>query len=75
MELIKEFCNKADLELLELKEGSFLLVDKMDDDRIIMRGSEFDMAKYIVGLILDFEERSEFEDRIFKGLTVKYFES
>ena len=74
MKTIKLYCDLAEIEVLELKDDTLVLVDKMNNT-ILTRGSEIEIAKYIMGVILDFEEKSKKDEEIFKRLAIEYFES
>ena len=73
MKTIKLYCDLAEIEVLELKDDTLVLVDKMNNT-ILTRGSEIEIAKYIMGVILDFEEKSKKDEEIFKRLAIEYFE-
>ena len=74
METIKLYCESAEIEVLELKNDTLVLVDKMNNT-ILTRGTEMEIAKYIIEVILDFEEKTKQDKEIFKRLAIEYFES
>lgn len=72
METIKIYCDSAEIEILELKDNTLVLVDKIDN-AILKRGSETEIATYIIEVISEFEEKNESERTILKQLTDEYF--
>lgn len=72
METIKIYCDSAEIEILELKDNTLVLVDKIDN-AILKRGSETEIATYIIEVISEFEEKNESERMILKQLTDEYF--
>lgn len=72
METIKVYCDSAEIEILELKDDTLVLVDKTDN-AILKRGSEIEIATYITEVISEFEENSESEKIILERLADEYF--
>lgn len=72
METIKVYCDSAEIEILELKDDTLVLVDKTDN-AILKRGSEIEIATYITEVISEFEENSESEKIILERLANEYF--
>lgn len=72
METIKIYCDSAEIEILELKDNTLVLVDKIDN-AILKRGSETEIETYIIEVVSEFEEKNESERMILKQLTDEYF--
>lgn len=72
METIKMYCDSAEIEILELKDDTLVLVDKIDN-AILKRGSEIEIATYITEVISEFEEKNESEKIILEKLINEYF--